>query len=532
MASLLDSPMNFFTKASPEQFNFVLSQYREIFKVHAQETRSAKKNGPAELIKLDNWYQDTLPQLIKSRKDQQLLYDEIVQITKWKLLRGKFRPSILDLVRTNTETAIKNVTKKAFKKMPNISAAITALTQLKGIAPATASAILVAHSPHVCPYMSEENMANTPGVEESDLSISEYLNYVDQTNLCVERLKALDPKADWITPHNIELAIWTYCQAKQYNSNLLDKMPVPNGKQIINNDEDSNGKLDAEEDDENRIIDNDEGVNSEQSESDESSNQSIEQQSNGQDSQLNGQNGLHLNGNLNGDESNLSTPVSSENEDKSNDSLLNNKDDENSNITNSLVTNSNILEPIEQTTNDKIESTNEDDKMEVQVTSSESVINQNKLESIDNAFIPDLSEQLNKNQSEAETISNNLDENNLNNETELNVNEKLGELNNHLNNQVTSNHKSEELNNVKLNNLDNNIEISHCNGALKNGINMFNNADSCSKDALISSSEDNSNNILSEENSNLSSSNLSYTDLHSTDNAIDDGPAYKRIRVE
>ena len=72
-----------------------------------------------------------------------LLYDEIVQITKWKLLRGKFRPSILDLVRTNTETAIKNVTKKAFKKMPNINAAITALTQLKGIAPATASGMLI-----------------------------------------------------------------------------------------------------------------------------------------------------------------------------------------------------------------------------------------------------------------------------------------------------------------------------------------------------------------------------------------------------
>ena len=68
-----------------------------------------------------------------------LLYDEIVQVTKWKLLRGKFRPSILDLVKTNTETAVKNVTKKAFKKMPNINAAITALTQLKGIAPSTAS---------------------------------------------------------------------------------------------------------------------------------------------------------------------------------------------------------------------------------------------------------------------------------------------------------------------------------------------------------------------------------------------------------
>jgi hypothetical protein len=69
-----------------------------------------------------------------------LLYDEIVQLTKWRLLRGKFRPSILDLVKTNTETAVKNVTKKAFKKMPkDINSAINALSQLKGIGVATAS---------------------------------------------------------------------------------------------------------------------------------------------------------------------------------------------------------------------------------------------------------------------------------------------------------------------------------------------------------------------------------------------------------
>lgn len=55
MASFTDSPLTFFSKATPEQFAYVLGQYREIFKVHAQETRGAKKNGPAELIKLDNW---------------------------------------------------------------------------------------------------------------------------------------------------------------------------------------------------------------------------------------------------------------------------------------------------------------------------------------------------------------------------------------------------------------------------------------------------------------------------------------------
>lgn len=527
MATLLDSPVTFFTKATPEQFAFVLGKYREIFKVHAQETRGAKKNGPAELIKLDNWYQDTLPQLIKGRKEQQLLYDEIVQITKWKLLRGKFRPSILDLVRTNTETAIKNVTKKAFKKMPNINAAMTALTQLKGIAPATASAILVAHSPcHAC-YMSDENMSSTPGIEASDLSISEYLNYVDQTNICVERLKALDQTTGW-TPHKVELAVWTYYQAKQYNSNLLDSMPMANGKNVVNEQSDD-VKLDEESHEENDRLNEDEGVNSnsDRSEEDENSNhsigssnsnqsnqsnQSIEQKESEEmnvDSQPNKTNG-HLN---NVDEtSNLTSSHSSENEDKSNDSLLNNSKDETLNVEN---------ESSDLNNKETVTSTEAEAEAKVESSEKEQQTNNNET----------------NNQMEVVTTSEPTAVN-----MEVNVEEeqqavKVEELNNHVNdnnNQIhtttENNHKLEnkleELKEKSINNLD-------LNNHLSNGINKIFNGQLNNKESLISSSEDNSNN-LSEENSN---SNLSYPDhnnldLHSTDNALDDQPALKRIRVE
>lgn len=56
------------------------------------------------------------------------------------LQRGKFRPRLTDLVRINTETAVLAISKKAFKKPPKeLSQAITALTNLKGVGPATAS---------------------------------------------------------------------------------------------------------------------------------------------------------------------------------------------------------------------------------------------------------------------------------------------------------------------------------------------------------------------------------------------------------
>jgi len=497
MATTLDSPLTFFTKATPEQFAYVLSKYREVFSLHAQETRSAKKNGPAELIKLDNWYQETLPQLIKTRKDKQLLYDEIVQITKWKLLRGKFRPSILDLVRTNTETAIKNVTKKAFKKMPNIHAAITALTQLKGIAPATASAILVAHSPDLCPYMAEENMAATPGVEETDLSISEYMSYVEQTNICVERLRAKDAKTGW-TPHKVELALWTLCQIKQYNSNLLDNMPMPDGRKLIATDDESNGKLDDDEQ-ENK---HDEGVNSNDSnDSDDNSNQSIEHKKselvvNGNsENQTNG----HLNGNsIHEEESNessggaVSDALSSENEDKSNDSLLNKE----------TVTSSTA------------------DCNSVDVSMNNNNIVEQQSEVVESTSV----------QSSSESMEVNTNESNKSGTAD-------SDYNNHINsNTITSNHNVDQTNDNATDQPDNSQPM-HNNNCNSNGISVYesnNNKRTHSlKETLIFSSEENSNNNLSEENSNLSNSNLSYSDLHSTENGIhDDGPALKRIRVE
>ena len=56
MATHNDSSLTFFAKATSEQWAFVLNQYKEVFNIHAQETRGSRKNGPAELIKLDNWW--------------------------------------------------------------------------------------------------------------------------------------------------------------------------------------------------------------------------------------------------------------------------------------------------------------------------------------------------------------------------------------------------------------------------------------------------------------------------------------------
>lgn len=53
--------------------------------------------------------------------------------------RGKFRPRLTELVQTNSKEEVKSASIKAFKALPDISAAISALTVLKAVGPATAS---------------------------------------------------------------------------------------------------------------------------------------------------------------------------------------------------------------------------------------------------------------------------------------------------------------------------------------------------------------------------------------------------------
>ena len=57
------------------------------------------------------------------------------------LQRGKFRPRLEQMVQSNSEEDVLNASKKAFKLLPNLSAAIQALTVLKAIGPATASGL-------------------------------------------------------------------------------------------------------------------------------------------------------------------------------------------------------------------------------------------------------------------------------------------------------------------------------------------------------------------------------------------------------
>lgn len=167
-------------------------------------------------------YQNELPKKIKSRgKDAHMVHEELVQTMKWKQIRGKFYPQLSYLVKVNTPRAVMQETKKAFRKLPNLEQAITALSNLKGVGTTMASALLAAACPESAPFMADECLMAIPEIEGIDYTTKEYLKFVNHIQQAVERLnKTAHDSVSW-SPHKVELAIWTHYIVSELKPELL-----------------------------------------------------------------------------------------------------------------------------------------------------------------------------------------------------------------------------------------------------------------------------------------------------------------------
>uniref|UniRef100_A0ACD5X822 Uncharacterized protein n=1 Tax=Avena sativa TaxID=4498 RepID=A0ACD5X822_AVESA len=122
----------------------------------AYDRRLAFLDKP-DLLEVDSFYRHDLPLLLRRRDpDPFIAKSELVQLLQWKLSRGKWRPRLMDFVKSLDDKVVESASRKAFAVLPDLSKAITELTVLKGIGPATASAVLAAYAPDVAPFMSDE----------------------------------------------------------------------------------------------------------------------------------------------------------------------------------------------------------------------------------------------------------------------------------------------------------------------------------------------------------------------------------------
>ncbi|CAH8310958.1 unnamed protein product [Eruca vesicaria subsp. sativa] len=110
-----------------------------------------------DLVYLDQYDRVELPRLRHERDlNPYLTTSELSQLMKWKLSRGKWRPRLLDFVSSLEDSVVKSASEKAFKALPNISNAVKELTILKGVGPATASAVFASYAPDISPFKSDE----------------------------------------------------------------------------------------------------------------------------------------------------------------------------------------------------------------------------------------------------------------------------------------------------------------------------------------------------------------------------------------
>lgn len=161
------------------------------------------------LVSLDDFYRKHLPNLLHQRRpDPYITTAELSTLMEWKLARGKWRPRLLSFVSSLDDAVVRDASRKAFAALPDVSKAVSELTVLKGVGPATASAVLAAYAPNVAPFMSDEAMVAVLG-DSKNYSLKRYVAFVEKIQA---KAKELSSSSDMITPSDLERALWS-CSA-------------------------------------------------------------------------------------------------------------------------------------------------------------------------------------------------------------------------------------------------------------------------------------------------------------------------------
>nr|GLL48973.1 uncharacterized protein LOC109153260 [Ipomoea trifida] len=148
------------------------------------DARIEALNKP-NLLSLDAFYRNELPLLLRQRNPTP--------------------PRLLDFVSSLDDAVVKSASQAAFQSLPDVSKAVSELTVLKGVGPATASAVLAAYAPDVAPFMSDEAMQAALG-NSKDYTLKQYLVFVGKLQAKAEELTAMGVS---FTPSDIERALWS-----------------------------------------------------------------------------------------------------------------------------------------------------------------------------------------------------------------------------------------------------------------------------------------------------------------------------------
>ncbi|KAK3149473.1 hypothetical protein QOZ80_3AG0217830 [Eleusine coracana subsp. coracana] len=171
----------------------------------AYDRRLAALDKP-DLVAVDSFYRHDLPAVLHSRDPDPLLAKpELTRLLQWKLSRGKWRPRLMDFVKGLDDAVVESASRKAFAALPDLRKAISELTVLKGVGPATASAVLAAYAPDVAPFMSDEAMVAALG-NAKEYTLKQYLAFAEKLQA---KAKELSVGGERFTPSDVERTLWS-----------------------------------------------------------------------------------------------------------------------------------------------------------------------------------------------------------------------------------------------------------------------------------------------------------------------------------
>ncbi|DAZ96182.1 TPA: hypothetical protein N0F65_012372 [Lagenidium giganteum] len=166
------------------------------------------------LVALDNWFRTSLPTLLHERDpDAYIKKEELVKLMEWKLKKGKWRPQLMKFVTSLEAKEVENASRTALKEIQgggDLKTAVTALCELKGIGPATASAVLAAYDNDV-PFMADEALeALASIIGPRKYTLPHYLAFADQLRAKAQWLRKqskADKGEEW-TAQRVQLALY------------------------------------------------------------------------------------------------------------------------------------------------------------------------------------------------------------------------------------------------------------------------------------------------------------------------------------
>jgi hypothetical protein len=196
--------------------------------IHVRYAEMLEAKGGKELVESDHFCMNHLKDRMLQHKC--ITKEELLKIVQWKFLKGKPRHALMNLLKSNSETDVKDHTKSGmmFADDNNIDGAINEIAKLRGVGPATASAILSIFKPSLFAFMDDEVIECLyEGKRGYTTTIYRHINdecikLANQLNSICKEDNCNDNDDEW-NPHRVGMTLWTAARLRATGFDKDDK---------------------------------------------------------------------------------------------------------------------------------------------------------------------------------------------------------------------------------------------------------------------------------------------------------------------